>query len=211
MAKEETHPAFGLASIGRISGSPRALFQSDLMHNETIRLSISRADRSRDLNYDWTHATTELIEVEMSLAQWGALISSGGIGSGVPVTIRSTESEHRVPEVPHEPRMKQNLAEVAGTVAELFSASRKSFEALLEAIEEKKGAKAIREALRHHQAMLENAPSNAKFAVNSLARAAESVVSQARADIESSVIMAARLTGTSPSIEGQSFLAIDEK
>lgn len=209
--EDETHPAFGLAVVTRSSGTPRALFQSDLKHNQTIRLSIHRAVRYRDLNHDWTHPTKELIEVEMSLAQWGALVSSIGIGSGVPVTIRRTESEVQVEDVPYEPRIHESLSEVDGAVGKLLSRAQETLAALNEAIEEKKGAKAIREALRLHTSSLVNAQGNAKFAVTSLTGAAERVVSQARADIESSILTAARITGTTTSIEAPSFLAVEAK
>src|SRR6478735_12174096 len=89
----DTHPAFGVAVVTRGSGSGQALFQSDLLHRETITLRVHRAERTRMLAHDWTHPLEELVEVEFSLSQWGALVSSIGIGSGVPCTIRRTESE----------------------------------------------------------------------------------------------------------------------
>ena len=212
MAKveDEAHPAFGLAVVTRSQGTARALFQSDVMHRDTIRLSIHRAVRNRSLNRDWTHSTTELIEVEMSLSQWGALVSSVGLGSGVPVTIRRTENESRIPELPHESRIALNLSEVDGAVGKLLEEAEGSLAALNEAIEQKKGAKAIREAMRTHKFTLENARGNARFAVTSLSEAAEKVVSQARVDIESSILDAARLTGQTPSIEGPKFLEVGQ-
>ncbi|MDZ4235137.1 MAG: hypothetical protein U1C73_15565, partial [Dietzia sp.] len=36
----ETHPAFDVAVVTRGSGTGRPLFQSDLLHNETISLRI---------------------------------------------------------------------------------------------------------------------------------------------------------------------------
>lgn len=200
--EDETHPSFGVAIVNRTSSSPGApMFQSDLLHREYITLRIETATRSRDLNHDWVHPRDGLVEVRMSLAQWGSLVSSMGIGSGVPVTLIRTETSGRIPEPPYEPRMKENLVEVDGAVAKLLEAADASFTELSGAIEGKKGVKAVREALRNHGFNLKNARANAKYAVKTLTDAAEHVVSNARADIESSILNAARLTGGHVSIE----------
>ena len=205
----ETHPAFAVAIVGRGHGTSRPLFQSDLQHNQTITLSIHRAERGRELNRDWVHPTAQIIEMEMSLAQWGALVSSVGVGSGVPVTLRVTESDPLVSDLPYEPRIAANLAEVEGSVEKLIADASKQLDVLTEAIEQKQGAKAIRDALRNLRAILDNAPANAKHAVSSMVRAAESVVSQARSDIEAHVLNAAQATGLDAPIHVPSALAID--
>jgi len=196
-----THPAFGVATVSRAEGTARSLFQSDLRHNSTIRLSLHRAERVRDLDRDWTHPTEELVEVEMSLAQWGALVSSIGIGSGVPVTIRRTEQVVRVPSFPHEPRIAQNINEVTGAVGRILERAEETLAELQEAVEQKQGVRAVRDALRNHTASIANARSNSAFAVTSMAEAAENIVAQARADIETQILNAAHLTGTTASID----------
>lgn len=197
----ETHPAFAVVSVTRTSGTARSLFQSDLRHQDTITLTISEADRLRDLNYDRVHPTTELIKVEMSLAQWGAVVSSMGIGSGVPATLRRREGIPMVPGLPYLPRIRKNLDEVNGAVDKILDKAAATFKTLSEAIEQKKGVRAIKEALRTHGFSLAHARNNADFAVTSLAEAAEFVVAQARADVEAHVLTAQRLTGQTPSIE----------
>lgn len=190
---DERHPAFGSAVVLRGSGTGRPLFQSDLLHNETITLQIHTASRKRDLNRDWVHPVHELVEVEMSLAQWGSLVSSIGIGSGVPVTIRRTESEPFVDALPHQPRIAANLEEVRSVVHRLLGEVREAVEAVEEAVEQKKGVRATREAVRALHLAVANAPANAEFAVKSLDGAAEKVTAQARADIESYILQAARI------------------
>lgn len=196
--RDETHPAFGVAAVSRGSGTPRPLFQSDLQHSEVMRLTVSRAMRSRSLHRDWTHPTQELIEIEMSLSQWGALVSSVGIGSGVPVTIRRTENDVRVPDLPYEPRIAESVGEARGTVRRLLEKSIVTLGELEQAIEEKRGIRATREALRNHAATLENAGGNAAFAIKSVSEAAERVTTEARADIEAHILDAVRLTGAAP-------------
>jgi hypothetical protein len=82
------HPTFGTISIGRSHGGDIPLFGSSILHNETIRLKISRAELGRDLNRDWIHSKETLIEVEMSPTQFADAITSLNAGDGNPVTIR---------------------------------------------------------------------------------------------------------------------------
>ncbi|MFD4242696.1 hypothetical protein ACFWP3_14005 [Streptomyces sp. NPDC058525] len=202
---DEVHPAFGVAVVTRRHGSGRSLFQSDLLHNETVELSVHEATRKRDLNHDWVHPGRELVEIEMSLAQWGSLVSSMGLGSGVPVTIRRTEHEPFVPEIPHQPRTAESLREVREVTDRMYAGVKAATAALHEAIHEKKGVRATKEALRVLENAVAHVGSNAQFAVDSLVEAGEQVVAQARADIEAHVLEVARLTGARPSIEASSF------
>ncbi|MFK0179679.1 hypothetical protein ACIQVR_27335 [Streptomyces xanthochromogenes] len=201
----EIHPAFGVAVVTRRSGSGRSLFQSDLLHNETISLSVREAVRKRDLNHDWVHPGRELVEIEMSLAQWGSLVSSMGLGSGVPVTIRRSEHDAFVPEIPYQPRTAESLREVREVTEQMYAQVSAATAALHDAIHEKKGVRATKEALNALEGAVASAGSKAQFTVDSLVEAGEQVVAQARADIEAHVLEAARLTGAALSIEAASF------
>ncbi|ROR75988.1 hypothetical protein SAMN06295974_3867 [Plantibacter flavus] len=196
----ETHPAFGVASASRSHGTGRVLFQSDLLHQESVTLTISTASRHRRLGGDSTFPRTSLVEVEMSLAQWGALVSSVGIGTGVPVTIRRTETTPFVARLRYAPRIQASLDEVSGTVSNLLERARETLAQLEEAIEGKRGVRAIRDALRTHSSSIEAAPSNAEFAVKSMKRAAETITGQARADIEAQILAASQATGLGASV-----------
>ncbi|MFD8609407.1 hypothetical protein [Streptomyces sp. NPDC059631] len=202
---DEIHPAFGVAVVTRRSGGGRSLFQSDLLHNETISLSVHEATRKRDLSHDWVHPGRELVEIEMSLAQWGSLVSSMGLGSGVPVTIRRTEHDPAVPEIPHQPRTAESLREVREVTDRMYARVKAATAALHEAIHEKKGVRATKEALNALENAVGLAGSNAQFTVDSLVEVGEQVVAQARADIEAHVLQVVRLTGAEPSIEAPPF------
>ncbi|WP_329142758.1 hypothetical protein OIU91_04005 [Streptomyces sp. NBC_01456] len=177
----EIHPAFGVAVVTRRSGGGRSLFQSDLLHNETISLSVRKAVRKRDLNHDWVHPGQELVEIEMSLAQWGSLVSSMGLDSGVPVTIRRTEHDAFVPEIPHQPRTAESLREVREVTNRMYTRVKAATVALHEAIHEKKGVKATKDALCALEKAVAGAGSNAQFTIDSLVETGEKVVAQARA------------------------------
>lgn len=198
---DETHPAFGVVTVARSSGSPRALFQSDLLHNETIRLAIHTATRQRDLSHDWVHSERQIVEVEMSLAQWGALVSSVGMGAGTPVTIQYTREDGMVPGLPHQPRLQEGLHEVGNATDKLLAQVKAATNELHDAIHNKKGIRAEKVALSYLESTLANARSNSEFVMKSLNEAGEHVVSQAKADIEAFLLQAQqRQAGLSSSI-----------
>ena len=186
----ETHPAFGVVTVSRSHGDRRVVFQSDIEHNDTIRVRVFHADRRRNLTQDWVHPTQQILEIEMSLAQWGELVSSIGIGSGVPVTLRSTESRHHILELEFAPRVEVSLSEVDSAVDTLLEDITTSLTDVEEAIESKAGIRATRDAMRKLRSCVENARPNARYVVTALSEAAEKVVSQSKADIEATILHA---------------------
>lgn len=87
------HESFGLLGVSRLANSHgHRLFGSSVQHSNTIRLRISQAEEHRsNLHYDSYRATNMLIEVELSLAQFGEAMFGAGSGDGVPCTIRRIE------------------------------------------------------------------------------------------------------------------------
>jgi hypothetical protein len=197
---DQTHPAFAVATVHTRSGTPRALFQSDLMHSNTVVLSVQTATRKRDLKRDWIHPRRELIEIEMSETQWGGLVSSMGKGGGVPVTLRRSENETFVAELPYQPRTAENRREVLETVEQLLADAKAAMAALDAAEDGKAGVKERRELRNRLRSTLDNAGGNAKFAIDSLAEATESLVNQARADIETHIMRASAAHGVQASV-----------
>lgn len=192
----ETHPAFGMISASRITHSRGAvLFDSDITHRQTIRVTIERASRKRDLNSDWIHGEgRDLIEVEMSEAQWASFVSSMNT-SGVPCTLRRTESEVWVDEFPYAPRLQHSMDEVRGVAQRFFAEAREALAEYEEAVTTKAGARVVREKLRKLHSALENSQSNVTFAAKSLNEHTENVVTKARADIEAMVTRQATALG----------------
>lgn len=208
---DESHPAFGVAVVTRGSGTGRPLFQSDILHRETITLRIETAERTRDLNHDWVHPRESIVEVEMSMSQWGALVSSIGLGSGVPVTIRSIPGNPLVPDLPHQPRFQKSMDEARTSVGKLVSGLKETLSTLEDAVEGKAGIKALREALRTHRSALYNAEANSDFAVKSVSEAGEKVASQVRSDIEALVLNTTRAAGIQLDAEDYSVPEIEQR
>lgn len=98
-AERETHPSFGLITISRVTGGGGELFGSSMPHTTRVRIGVRRAERARDLHRDWRHATEEVLELEMSPAQFADFIISMGNGEGTPCTLRYVLGE-RMPDCP---------------------------------------------------------------------------------------------------------------
>jgi hypothetical protein len=194
----EEHPAFGMIRASRTTvvggaGSGAVLFDSDIKHGHTVRIVIERATRKRDLNSDWIHGGNELIEVELSEAQWASFVSSMNT-TGVPCTLRRTETDLQVPGLPYAPRLAESMAEVKGAAVAAFGKIREALLAYEQAVAEKAGAKAVREARNRLHYAVENSGANMTFAAKTLVEHTENAVQRARADIEAMVAQeAARL------------------
>lgn len=192
---DDTHPAFGAIHASRTSwsGGGAVLFDSDIRHQHTVVVTLSRMTRKRDLSHDWLHPTRELFEVEMSEAQWASFVSSMNSGGGVPCTIRSTENEHNVPGLPYAPRLAHSMAEARGAADAAFARIQSAM-AAVDALDSKAPAKERRAAMDELRNAIRHSTSGVDFASQSLVEHTENVVQRARADIEAMVTShAARL------------------
>ena len=193
---DETHPAFGMISAARMTSTPGAvLFDSDIKHGNTVRITVNRATRKRDLNHDWIHASNrDLIEVELSEAQWASFVSSMNT-SGVPCTIRRTETDWQIPGLEYDPRLAHSMGEVKTAAAKAFGKIREARDAYEQALAEKAPAKERNQKLRDLHYAIENSGANMHFAAKTLVEHTENVVQKARADIEAMVATEAQRLG----------------
>jgi len=132
----EKHESYGMVGINRVSSSGTYLFGSIMKHRSFITLSVKRASRTRHLASDWYSAESrDLIEIEMSHTQFGELITSPGVGDGVPCTIRAFDGE-LVEAAPAPESMDSKFSEdlketTKETVAQLKQLSQQLGQALL--------------------------------------------------------------------------------
>jgi hypothetical protein len=204
----EIHESFGYAAVNNIQSTGTSLFDSDIVHQHYVALRIGRMERQRKHNRDYLHPTDEIIEVGMSVAQWGALVSSFGKGSGVPVTIMWTQEQGLVPGSPHEPRLAHSTAEVRSAARKAMDDVAAAMAALDGAWERKAGRREMADLLRNLRATVDNAPLNITFAANSLNEHVENVVTKARADIEAMVDDRARQLGIDPGVVLQGLVPV---
>lgn len=187
---EESHPSFAMAGVYRVSqgGAGASMFDSEIRHNHYVVLKIMRATRKRDLHRDWIFGGQQIIEVSMSMSQWGALVSSFNT-EGVPVTLAWLDGR-RIPEPPYEPRLAYSTDEVKEAGNRAFERIKAAAAKVKEAIDGG-GKKAQREAMHNLDLAIEQAPGNMAFAAESLTEHVENVVGKARADIEAMIVDAA--------------------
>lgn len=132
----EKHESYGMVGINRTSSSGTHLFGSIATHHSFITLSVKRASVSRHLAQDWYHTESkDLIEIEMSHSQFAEMITSPGMGDGVPCTIRAFDGA-LVEECPAPVEMNSKYAEdlkktTADTVSTLKQLSQQLGQALL--------------------------------------------------------------------------------
>lgn len=109
--EKKQHPSYGMIRICRsqVGGPGTALFGSSIMHNNVIRLSISRGELERDRNEDKFYAKgsrkDKIVEVEMSYTQFAEAVTSLNIGEGIPVTITNINGE-QIEQCPYRNRQK---------------------------------------------------------------------------------------------------------
>lgn len=203
-AGDETHPAWALIGASRVSSTPGAvLFDSDIKHQHSIVVRITRAKRRRNLLRDWLFGHRTIIEVQMSEAQWASFVSSMNVGDGVPCTMLYHEGEGHLPGVTYEPRLRVSFDEVRSKAQEAFAEVKAAFEAY----EQKKNVG----NLRNLRSAIKNAPANIAFAGESLSEHAENVTERMRADVEAMVVTKAQQLGIDPAeLDAHELMAGDE-
>ena len=124
-----------------IGGSGTALFGSTIMHNNVIRLSISKGMMEREGNEDWFLAGTDIndmiVEVEMSYTQFAEAITSLNIGEGIPVTITKVNGTFVEP-CPYSDRQKVMRREVDEATRDLVRQLEKRSEEIEKLLDEKR-------------------------------------------------------------------------
>lgn len=91
------HPSYGTLAFNRRTGGATSLFGSSIEHRDTIAMTLYHADITRKLHNDSIYGYAKIAEVEMSYSQFAEAITSMGIGTGIPVTIRWTEKDGKIP------------------------------------------------------------------------------------------------------------------
>ena len=93
-----SHPCYGTLLFNRSTGGEISLFGSSIQHRDTITMEVYHADITRKYHEDFIHGNKLALRAEMSYSQFAEAITSFGMGSGVPITIRYTEKDGRIPQ-----------------------------------------------------------------------------------------------------------------
>lgn len=106
----ESHESWIAVSANRVQSTGTRLFDSDVNHQQYVVVRVARMTRKRNLNKDWMSESTPLLEMSMSLAQWGAFVSSFGSGTGVPATLTRLLGERVSDPAREQSRLDRNLS-----------------------------------------------------------------------------------------------------
>jgi len=179
----ESHPSYGCISLFKTSGTTR-LFGSGFNHQHFMSLRISRAERSRSHGNDHHFERDRLIEIHMSEVQWASLVSSVGLGSGVPCTINTVYGDP-MPEPPAQlqiERYHEDIEKAGDQAAKFLDEALAELTALSEEKSPSKTRRAeVLEKVRRARAKLDD---SAPFYVKQLHEHMEKVVSDGKAEIE---------------------------
>lgn len=123
-----THPAFGQVRASRISGGIN-LYGSDFQHNNFVRIAVHSSELHRKLHTDWPFARQNLIEIDLSEAQWATFVSSLNVGQGVQCTLSRFNGED-IPGLPQpeiradqfKDEMRAKLERLSSRIEEMGSA-----------------------------------------------------------------------------------------
>lgn len=92
-----SHPSYGTLLFNRAYGRKESLFGSSIEHSNVITMELRHADITRELNHDSIFGDKTIVKVEISYSQFAEAITSFGQGIGIPVTIRYTEKDGKIP------------------------------------------------------------------------------------------------------------------
>lgn len=132
------HPSYGMIGLYRVSNSGgKRLFGSSLeQHHHSVRLRVSPGTLIRERHGDRYYGSLsgEILELELSAAQFADLLTTMNIGSGVPCTIlaRDGQSIEAPPAVKTETQsIKHGFRETLAAEVKRTRAARREVDALL--------------------------------------------------------------------------------
>lgn len=133
-----SHPSYGTLLFNRTYGGKTPLFGSSIEHSNVITMELRHAEIERGLNRDWVYGKTPIVEVEMNYSQFAEAITSFGQGTGIPVTIRYTEKDGRIPECDFVSKREQFADEFKGKTKDAMNESQQLIQDVTDLFSQKK-------------------------------------------------------------------------
>lgn len=184
----ETHPSYGFVQVSR-SGGHTPLFGSPFVHQNYMTLSIGRTTRHRSLGQDRHFGALkgELVEIALSEAQWAHMVSSVGMGGGVPCTLQRVGGQRQdpCPEQNDVERFHQDVERSAVQAMKFMDDAMAKMKALIDdKAPSKEKRKEVLDALSTAQRKMND---SAPFMVKQLGEHMDKVVQSAKTEVESYV------------------------
>lgn len=197
-----THPAFGMVSVSRRHTNKGTLFASDLNHHELIVVSVSQgqtAEHEGSIRHRKEPRATPLIEFTLSPAQWAAMITSFGMGDGVPCTLNIVREGKpvRVPDIlPIESTRERFDRQIEENARRQIEKMQEVLAELGELVAKgKAGKKELAELYRSMSIGLGNLPVNLAFTSTLLQEQMDDIVASGKAELEAVALGVAQRMG----------------
>lgn len=181
------HPSYGTLLFNRAYGSKTPLFGSSIEHSNVITMELRHADITRGLNRDDIFGNKPIAIVEMSYSQFAEAITAFGQGTGVPVTIRYTEKDGRIPFCDFVSKREQFTGEFKEQTSKAMKKSEELIEEVAEFFSSKKAlTKTDKENILKKLNMLKSdIGSNIEFIADQFNEQMDKTVMEAKGEIES--------------------------
>jgi hypothetical protein len=196
------HPAFGTVSLSIVTGSHGStMFGSDLGHNQWVRITVSHAEKVRDLSRDWIHPGESVVVFELSHAQFAQFITSHGNGSGTPCTLRyAANPVHGIEEIPgilkEETKHETFRREIQEASKKHLEEIRKHIDSLGAMVDSGKlKVSEVRELQKELNRHADYLPGTMSFVVKSAEEALEKATSDAKIEVEAFIAASAQRIG----------------
>jgi hypothetical protein len=204
------HPSYGMVQFSHRQGNPK-LFGSALeYHNNYVSLIVKTAKLRREDTGDYVDGPMhgDIVEVNLSAAQFAELLTTMNVGLGVPCTIRSREGK-MVPPPPDVETQTENLRnEFRKRTRDFARKILSDTGEVKEILKKDKLSKADRSAVagildRVAQELSDSAP----FFLEMYEEATEKITTSAKAEMEAWAVVAIRNAGMKALAAGQVDLA----
>lgn len=187
------HPAYAMIGASRFTATPGvALFGSDFRHQAAVRITIAKASLSRHGSSEHVSQGDELIEVDLSEAQWARFVSAMNVGFGTSCTLQHVNRE-RVPQIPDPEDRRTQFAEASAFRAQSVIDSIAEAVAAVQA--SGLSGKKQKEILDKLQAAEMNAGRNQEYTAEQFSRHMERTVDHAAIEIDAMLTHAVQSAG----------------
>lgn len=138
IGRKTSHPSYGTLLFNRAYGGKTPLFGSSIEPSSVITMELRHADITRGLNRDNIFGNKPIVKVEMSCSQFAEAITSFGQGTGIPVTIRYTEKDGRIPPRDFVSKREQFTDEFKGKTKDVMNESQQLIQDVTDLFSQKK-------------------------------------------------------------------------
>lgn len=185
------HPSYGTITVNRssYSGAGADLFMSSVKNGTVVTLEIRKAERTRGSTHsDRVFSLENVVEIEMTELQFAQMITSFGIGGGVPCTLKRVGAEN-IENCPPDTRFREFNAEIKLDADETSSDLDELRSMIDELVEQPRVNKSqIRDLAAKMDKVLRDLKSNVPYLAKQIQEHTDDVLQDAKAQIDGHIL-----------------------